>query len=354
MNGCMLARGLRFALVFVVACLYHSALSFTRASHVIDQAASITEFEHGISAIDSDYVRPLFDAIHLIIEDGRAAFVDTGINHSVPLLLDALGRNNIDTAQVDFVFLTHVHLDHAGGAGSLIQHLPNARVVIHPRGAAHMIDPTKLVAGAQAVYGIDRCHEMYGEPVPINENRLVVVDDEQIVELQGRPLQCIFTEGHARHHYCLSDPASKGVFTGDSFGVSYRELDTSKGEFIFPTTTPIHFDPPEAHKAIDRIMGLQPEALYLTHFSRVTNLDRLADDMHLRIDDFVAIAERHANDNNRTEAMHDTMFSYFTDELEAHGCQAGEERLHAILDMDVALNTMGIEYWLDKQRAQAI
>ena len=354
MNGCMLARWLRLALVFNVPCLYHIALSFNRASHVIDQAASIIELEHGISAIDADYVRPLFDAIHLIIEDGGAAFVDTGINHSVPLLLDALRRKNIDTAEVDLVFLTHVHLDHAGGAGSLIQHLPNARVVIHPRGAAHMIDPTKLVAGAEAVYGTIRCREMYGEPVPIKENRLIVVDDEQIVELQGRPLQCIFTEGHARHHYCLSDPASKGVFTGDSFGVSYRELDTTKGEFIFPTTTPIHFDPPEAHKAIDRIMALQPEVLYLTHFSRVTDLDRLAVDMHLRIDDLVEIAVRHANDNNRTEVMHDTMFSYFTDELEAHGHQADDEKLHAILDMDVVLNTMGIEYWLDKRRPEAI
>jgi glyoxylase-like metal-dependent hydrolase (beta-lactamase superfamily II) len=204
------------------------------------------------------------------------------------------------------------------------------------------------VAGAEAVYGKERCREMYGEPVPIAADRILVVDDGQTVEYQGRPLQCIFTEGHARHHYCLSDPSSKGIFTGDSFGVSYRELDTAKGEFIFPTTTPIHFDPPEAHKAIDRLMALEPEALYLTHYSRVTDLPRLADDMHQRIDDFVAIATRHANDNNRTEAMHESMFSYFVEQLDAHGFRADEERIHAILDMDVELNTMGIEYWLDK------
>ena len=313
-----------------------------------DQAAHITKLEYGISAIDTDYLRPLFDASHLIVQDGHGAFVDTGINHSVSLLLDALGRQNIDTADVDYVFLTHVHLDHAGGAGSLMQHLPNAQAVIHPRGAAHMIDPAKLVAGAEAVYGKDRCREMYGEPVPIAADRILVVDDGQTVEFQGRPLQCIFTEGHARHHYCLSDPSSKGIFTGDSFGVSYRELDTAKGEFIFPTTTPIHFDPPEAHKAIDRLMALEPEALYLTHYSRVTDLPRLADDMHQRIDDFVAIATRHANDNNRTEAMHESMFSYFVEQLDAHGFRADEERIHAILDMDVELNTMGIEHWLDK------
>jgi len=162
-------------------------------------------------------------------------------------------------------------------------------------------------------------------------------------------MQCIFTEGHARHHYCLSDPTSKGIFTGDSFGVSYRDLDTANGEFIFPTTTPIHFDPPEAHKAIDRIMAQQPEALYLTHYSRVTDLLRLAGDMHQRIDDLIAIAGKLANDNNRTSAMHAAMFSYFAEQLSEHGYKGDEDRLHAILDLDVMLNTMGIEYWLDNQ-----
>lgn len=345
----MLARPFRPALAFNVPCYYHSALSLFRLKPVKKHAAHITELEHGISAIDVDYLRPLFDASHLIVENGHAVFVDAGINHSVPLLLDALEREGVDKAAVDFVFLTHVHLDHAGGAGALMQQLPNAKAVIHPRGARHMIDPAKLVQGAKAVYGKERCYEMYGDPVPIEANRVLVVDDEQTIEFQGRPMQCIFTEGHARHHYCLSDPESRGVFTGDSFGVSYRELDTADGEFIFPTTTPIHFDPPEAHKAIDRIMSLHPDSVYLTHYSRVTDLDRLADDMHQRIDDFVAIAREHANDNNRTQVIQESMFAYVVERLEAHGFKADEDRLHAILDLDVELNTMGIEYWLDKE-----
>jgi glyoxylase-like metal-dependent hydrolase (beta-lactamase superfamily II) len=343
----MLACSFSHTLEFNVNGLYHNALQFTGAPLVNKQAAHITEIENGVAAIDADYVRPLFDAIHLIIQDGRAAFVDTGTNHSVPLMLDALDQKDIDKANVDYVFLTHVHLDHAGGAGALMQHLPNAKAVIHPRGARHMVDPTKLVKGTQAVYGEARSREMYGEPVPIEENRLIIVDDEQAIEFESRPLQCIFTEGHARHHYCLWDPASKGVFTGDSFGVSYRELDTANGEFIFPTTTPIHFDPPEAHKAIDRIMSIEPLQLFLTHYSRVSDLARLADDMHRRIDDFVAIAKEHANDNNRTEAMQESMYRYFVDHLREHGFDADEDRIHAILDADVTLNTMGIEYWLD-------
>ena len=119
-----------------------------------------------------------------------------------------------------------------------------------------MVDPAKLVAGSQAVYGEELFAEMYGDIEPIPAGRLLVVDDRQELTFGGRTVSILFTEGHARHHYCLSDPESRGVFTGDSFGVSYRELDTAAGEFIFPTTTPVHFDPPEAHKAVDRIIGM--------------------------------------------------------------------------------------------------
>jgi glyoxylase-like metal-dependent hydrolase (beta-lactamase superfamily II) len=310
------------------------------------QASHTTNLGDGITVIDTDYVRPLLDASHLVVDSGRAAFVDTGTNHSVPLLLDALERQGVDTAQVDYVFLTHVHLDHAGGAGELMSRLPNARAMLHPRGAPHMIDPTKLIRGSQAVYGDDLYRRMYGDIRAIPAERVIAVHDGERIELGERTLQCLFTEGHARHHYCLADPASGGVFTGDSFGVSYRELDTAAGEFIFPTTTPVHFDPVEAHKAIDRIMGLAPRRLYLTHYSEVTSLPRLADDMHRRIEAFVSIAKGHAADADRTAAMQQSMFAYLRTELERHGFEAGDERLHALLDVDVQLNVMGLEHWL--------
>lgn len=312
-----------------------------------DQVAHTTKLDHGITAIDTNYVRPLLDASHLIVESGRGAFVDTGTNSSVPLLLDGLRQRNLDPADVDFVFLTHVHLDHAGGAGELMRHLPNARAVLHPRGAPHMIDPSKLIRGSQAVYGEAAYFEMYGELVAIPEERIVIAGDGDDFSLGGRRLHAFHTEGHARHHYCLHDPASAGVFSGDSFGISYREFDTAAGEFIYPTTTPVHFDPPEAHRAIDRIMGFDPERVYLTHYSEVTGLTRLADDMHRRIDDFVDIATRHANDAGRTAAMHASMYDYLLGHLGAHGVTASEDALRTMIRMDVELNTMGLEFWLD-------
>ena len=310
----------------------------------------ITKLDDGIVAIDTEFMRPIQDASHLIIEGGRAAFVDTGTNDSVPLLIDALRQQDLDVADVDFVFLTHVHLDHAGGAGLLMQALPNARCVIHPRGVRHMVDPARLIAGTEAVYGVERTHDLYGVIQPIDESRIVVPNDEQWIELNGRTMQVLFTEGHARHHYCLRDPASRGVFTGDSFGVSYRELDTVAGEFIFPTSTPASFDPAEAHKSIDRIMGCNPERLYLTHYSRVTDLARLAADMHAGIDAYVEIALAQRDNDDLLPAMQSAMYDYLSARLIAHGYKGDDSAMRSVLEIDVMLNAQGLVSWLQRQQ----
>ncbi len=313
-------------------------------------SASITTLNDGIIAIDTEYARPLQDASHLIVTDGKAAFVDTGANNSVPLLLDALEQQELEADDVDYVFLTHIHLDHAGGAGALMRKLPSARCVIHPRGARHMIDPTKLIAGTEAVYGKDKTREIYGDILPIDEQKIDVADDGQWFELNGRGMQCIFTEGHAKHHYVLNDPASKGVFTGDSFGVSYRETDTANGAIIFPTSTPIDFDPDEAHKSIERIMACDPQQVYLTHYSKVDELQRLAGDMHECIDDYVAMALANEHANDRQAALQHAMFDYMCGRLEAHGFKGDRDAMWSIMHIDVGLNAQGLDVWLKRRK----
>jgi len=310
--------------------------------------AQLTKLDDGIVAIDTEYVRPIQDASHLVVENGRAAFVDTGTNDSVPLLLDALSQLGLDAADVDYVFLTHIHLDHAGGAGLLMQHLPNARCVIHPRGAPHMISPERLIAGTIGVYGEQRTREMYGDIVPIDAARVDVAEDEAWFSLDGRKLQALHTEGHARHHYCLNDPTSRGVFTGDSFGISYRELDTAQGEFIYPSSTPASFDPEEAHKAVDRIMACEPRQLYLTHYSRVRDLDRLAADMHAGIDAYAQMAREHQHAPDRAAALERAMEDYLSTRLLAHGYEGDRDRIRAILDIDIVLNAQGLVSYLER------
>ncbi len=310
--------------------------------------AQLTALGDGIIAIDTEYLRPLQDASHLIIQDGRAAFVDTGTNDSVPLLLDALEQQGLAAADVDYVFLTHIHLDHAGGAGLLMRELPDARCVVHPRGAPHMINPERLWAGTIGVYGEEKTLEMYGEILPIEESRVIVADDEAWFDLNGRRLQTLHTEGHARHHYVLNDPASRGVFTGDNFGISYRELDTANGEFIYPTTTPASFDPDEAHKSVDRIMACEPQQLFLTHYSRVTDLERLAADMHAGIDAYVELALANKDEDDRDAKIQQAMDDHLSERAREHGFKGDRDALWSILEVDIVLNAQGLVSWLQR------
>ena len=309
----------------------------------------LTELGYGISAVDTDYIRPLMDASHLVVQGDRAAFIDTGTALSVPNLLRALELKDVAPAAVEYVFLTHVHLDHAGGAGALLQQLPDAKVVIHPLGVRHMIDPGKLVAGTIAVYGEENFARLYGEVVPIDEDRVLIAGDGDKIVFNGRELEFIHTRGHANHHYCIVDAFSDGIFSGDSFGLSYRELDTAAGEFTLPTTTPIHFDPEAAHLSIERILSYKPAAVYLTHYSRVTDIRRLAADLHVALDAFVSLALDNADKHERTQRMQDAMRDYLWGRLDEHGYEKDDDRRAAILHKDIELNVMGLEVWLDRQ-----
>ena len=312
--------------------------------------AGIQDLGAGIFAIDTEYARPMQDASHLIVHGGRGAFVDTGANNAVPLLLDALARSGLTPAAVDHVFLTHVHLDHAGGAGRLMDALPNARAVLHPRGAPHMADPSKLWAGTEAVYGKRRAREIYGRLRPIPEARIRVAEDGEWFDLGGRALQALYTEGHARHHYVLNDPASRGVFTGDSFGISYRELDTAAGPFIFPSATPIDFDPDAAHAAYDRILSCEPEYVYLTHYSKVGDVPRLAADLHAGIDAYRFIALEHEHDDLRLKCLRESMFAWLAERLLQHGYTGDTDDMWSVLHIDVELNAQGLDVWLRRRQ----
>lgn len=308
-------------------------------------------YDHAITAIDTGFFRPGFDASHLIVENGRAAFVDVGTNYSVPNLLAALAEESIPVDAVDYVILTHVHLDHAGGAGAMMQQLPNARLVVHPRGARHMIDPAKLIAGATAVYGAEEIKRSYGDLMPVDKARVDIAEDGYVVDLAGRELLCLDTPGHARHHISIYDARSRGFFPGDTFGLSYREFDTDNGAFILPTTTPVQFDPDALHASIQRMLGFAPQQMFLTHYSRVGDVEKLARDLHERIDAMVAIAREHDHHPDRHARIHAALFAYFTAQARAHGCQLDDARINELLSMDLELNTQGLEVWLDRSKS---
>jgi len=303
---------------------------------------------NGVYLVDTLHLRPGLAASHLVVDDGHAAFVDTGAAPAAPRLLAALDELGLAREQVDYLFLTHVHLDHAGGAGQLMRALPNARAVLHPRGAPHLIDPTRLVAGSIQVYGEALYRQLYGELIPIPAERVVIAEDRQRIALGSRTFEFIDAPGHAKHHHCPIDLDYREAYSGDNFGICYREFDTARGPFMLPTTTPVQFDPDALHATIDRLMSYRPQRILQTHFGPVTDLERLAADLHAALVELVRIAREHAQAPDRRERIEADMFRYFSVRLDEHGYPGDLARRHELLDGDVRLNTAGLEVWLDR------
>ncbi len=303
----------------------------------------------GIYTVDAAYQRDEAVAIHLIHSGDQLALVDTGTNHSIPNASAAIESLGLSWSDVRYIILTHVHLDHAGGAGQMMQRASNAECVVHPRGARHMIDPGKLITGSNAVYGEDTVRQLYGEITPIDEARIIIPADGDVVDFNGRSLAFIDTPGHAYHHHCIWDEHSKSMFTGDTLGVCYKSLRNDNAAFLLPTTSPVQFDPPALHASIDRVMSFNPETLYLTHFGGVHPDETMIAGLHEQIDAMVEITQLAAQ---RTE-----LGPRFESELSAQILQYLLERCHTVfpaaseadlqewLPFDAELNAQGLAFW---------
>ena len=314
----------------------------------------LEDLGHGIYAIDTGFQRPRFDAAYLVVEAGRAAFIDTGTNHAVPRLLAALDALGLAPQSVDWVIPTHVHLDHAGGVGLLMQSLPEARALVHPRGLPHMVDPKALWRGALAVYGEEEMQRSYGKLVPVPAERAEPSHDGQVIMLAGRPLRLIDTPGHARHHHAVWCGRSRSWFTGDTFGLSYRAFDVDDRAWILPTTTPVQFDPEALKATVARLLDAEPVAMQLTHYGRiggsVAEVRRLAASMLEQLDEMVALAESvHASTDGqqRHERLRAGLLAGYLSRLQRHGHNAGAEAADW-LALDAELNAQGLAVWLDR------
>lgn len=308
------------------------------------------EYEGGIVAVDSGMIRPQMAACYLLETDSAVAIIETGNRHSIDRILQVLESRGRQAAEVSHVIITHVHLDHAGGAGGLMERLPEAMLVAHPRGARHMVDPSRLEAGTRAVYGDETFEKMYGSLIPVPEERVLIMEDGDCIEVGKRPLMFMDSPGHARHHFCVWDEQTRGWFTGDTFGISYRDLDTENGPFIFPTTTPVQFDPEALIASVDRMMAKQPENMYLTHFGRVRDVSRLAEEMKAGVKKFAALGEHFEGHENRLEQIQSAMMEWLFSGAREHGVDLSDEALRNVFSGDVILNSQGIDFWLDHGR----
>lgn len=303
---------------------------------------------HGVHAIDTGFHRARFDAAYLLVEGGRAAFIDSGPNAGLPRLLGLLDVLGLPRDAVDHVIPTHVHLDHAGGVGALMRELPAATLRVHPRGLRHLVDPSQLYAGALAVYGQAEMDRSYGQLVPVPAERVRATEDGGSILLAGRTLQVAHTRGHARHHHCLWDERTRGWFSGDTFGMSYREFDTAAGAWILPTTTPVQFEPEHLKASVRRLLAADPACIYLTHFGRITDVARLGGHLLSLIDTMVDLARAAPAGETRLAALQAALQTLYVDSLRAHGCTLGRDRILELIALDIGLNAQGLAIWLDR------
>lgn len=227
-----------------------------------------------------------------VIDEQDLTIVETGPSPSVKYVKEGLKSLGFSLEDVKYIIVTHVHLDHAGGAGLLMKDCPNARVVVHPKGARHLIDPKRLAAGARAVYG-ESFAELFDPIVPVPEEKLLVKGEGD--ELKIGPectLEFLDTPGHAKHHFSIYDPGSNGIFTGDTVGIRYDQLIHDGIDFFLPSTSPNHFDPSAMHQAIKRIRDLHVDRIYYGHFGMTSLINEALDQVSEWLDIFVEEGEK--------------------------------------------------------------
>jgi len=312
------------------------------------------EIADQVYCIETGLYRHGLAACYLVRSADRLAFVDTGTARAVPGLLQVIAALGLGPEHVDYVIPTHVHLDHAGGAGDLMQACPQAGLIIHPRGAPHMIDPTRLIAGATAVYGADAFARDYGGLTPVAETRIELAWDGMGIDLAGRTLTFFDTPGHANHHGCLFDSATRGCFTGDTFGISYREFDGPAGPWLFAPTTPVAFDPEAWLQTLDKLMGLTPRSMYLTHYGRLDRPEDLVGDLRRSIRDMaeVALQEEGRDDPDRAARLKAAVADRLMAAARAHGVGLDAGRMAELLALDTELNAHGLDVWLKRRERQ--
>ncbi|MGY4706339.1 MBL fold metallo-hydrolase [Candidatus Bipolaricaulota sp. J31] len=221
--------------------------------------AELKKLREGLWLLDThQFGIPRYGGVYILREGDEAALVETGTSLASSLVLRALEELGISREGVTTIFLTHIHLDHGGGTGTLVRELPAARVVVHERGAKHLVDPTRLLESVREAVGEDR-FPLYGTALPIPPERLEPVGEERVFRVGTLGVVAIPTPGHAPHHLCYFLPGTGELFTGDAAGL-YLE-----GR-LYPTTPPPSFDLERALETLDRLIALAPKVLLYTHF----------------------------------------------------------------------------------------
>jgi len=319
------------------------------------------KFEHvgdGIYVIETYYLnRTGFAACFLMEDKGEVAIIETNTNHAVPFILGTLDQLGFGKEQVKYVILTHIHLDHAGGTGELMRHLPKAELILHPRAKKHMIDPEKLIKSVKEVYGEAKYKELYGEIVPVPKERVQIANDGDQFRLGSRDLQVFDLRGHAKHHLVVLDKNTNALFSGDNFGIGYPRLDFGKSRVVFPSTSPTQFEPGKAVETYQKIVDLEPSRILLTHYGVLEDMKGTQTQLNSWIEFSVDIAEKGYADGYRDSelaaVLEKDIWKYFEKVVkDTRGTGLSREEKEW-LAMDTELNAQGLVHYIQQGNSEA-
>ncbi len=250
---------------------------------------------------------------YLLPTNDGLALIECGPTTTLEALDAGIRALGHDPANIRHVLVTHIHLDHAGAAGVLLDRLPEARLYVHEIGAPHMIDPTNLLRSATRIYG-ERMDELWGEIRPVPADRVVVVADDEVVPIGGRELRALYTPGHASHHIAYHDESARLVFTGDVAGVRIPPAIE-----VWPPTPPPDIDIAGWHASIARLRDANPDRLLLTHFGPWDDVSPHLDQLGTRLDEWVALVEQWGAEGLDRDTMIARLGTVVRTEMEQHG-----------------------------------
>jgi glyoxylase-like metal-dependent hydrolase (beta-lactamase superfamily II) len=310
-----------------------------------------------VRTIDCHYLgEPQHSAAYLLVEGDRAAFIENNTAHAVPRMLQTLREAGLGPEQVDYVIITHVHLDHAGGSSALMNTCPNATLLAHPRAARHVIDPSKLVASAKQVYGEETFEKLYGTIEPVPGERVRTLEDGEKLAFGFRELTFFYTRGHANHHFCIHDSGTNGIFTGDAFGLLYPALQR-QGVFAFPSTSPTDFHADEAKRAVRRIAEWGADRVFPTHFGEHTAIQEASQQLLSHLE-FAGELEQECLQSDLPDEQLEPhckrrWHEHMKQVLSQHGDLAEDPEAWRLLELDLDLNAQGIAFVVQKARRKA-
>ncbi|RJQ25213.1 MAG: MBL fold metallo-hydrolase [Peptococcaceae bacterium] len=310
------------------------------------------ELEHGIYLIDTCYKGiPEYTGVY-VVKGEKMALVESGATPGISRILAGLDYLGIRKEEIKYVAITHVHLDHGGGAGALAGELPEAKIVAHPRGAKHLIDPARLVAAVRELTG-KNFEALYGEILPVPAERIFIPEDEFTLDLGGRRLVFYHTPGHARHHLCIYDSLSKGIFSGDVLGIRFPFLSRLLGhDYPFPITAPTEFDPDVSLDTMERIAALELQYIYFTHFGPALEPYRLIKHGREMIEAFAGIGRRIHEAGGTIPDLEAALWDFIKADLRKHGL---DDKILSSANLDVydlKLSARGLAHFFHARKRE--